>query len=517
MPVMDILPPLLLCRDFWSLAFGFLVITYAVYNIINNLFLSPLSRFPGPKLWAISRIPSQLSVLRGHSHLDISRLHEVYGPVVRIGPNELVFNTPAAFRDIYGSRPGQRTFLKDRNHYLPPANGVDHLLCAVESGVHARQRRLLSYAFSDRALKDQESLITKYVDLLIDRLREHAVKDSDEHKTKVDIKSWMNYTMFDITGDLMFSESFNCLEESQLHPWIGLIFNSIKALAIIGAVNQFPAISAILDKLIPRSVVQKGVDHFNLGCEKVDRRLEMGSDKPDFISVMLKNGLSKKDGQYGEDAKIMSRAELHSNAFILIIAGSETSATVLSGCIYYLCRHPTVMDRLINEIRGAFSTDSDINFNKTSTLTYLAAVIEESLRMYPPVVTGLARVPPAGGETVDGYFVPEGTTVSCHHYACYRSSSNFALPNEFIAERWLRTDTQFDSDKKDVLQPFSLGPQSCLGKNLAYAEIRLILCKLLFHFDIELCPESVNWVDQEVYFLWDKPALMVNLIERVTL
>lgn len=94
----------------------------------------------------------------------------------------------------------------------------------------------------------------------------------------------------------------------------------------------------------------------------------------------------------------------------LIIAGSETSATVLSGCIYYLCRHPTIMDRLVKEIRGTFTADSDINFSKTPTLSYLAAVIEETLRMYPPVVTGLARVPPADGETVDGHFVPEGVS-----------------------------------------------------------------------------------------------------------
>ncbi|KAL1863707.1 hypothetical protein Plec18170_000545 [Paecilomyces lecythidis] len=175
------------------------------------------------------------------------------------------------------------------------------------------------------------------------------------------------------------------------------------------------------------------------------------------------------------------------------------------------------MDHLVNEIRGTFTADSDINFSKTPALSYLAAVIEETLRMYPPVVTGLARVPPAGGETVHGDFVPEGTTVSCHHYASYRSLSNFVLPNEFIPERWLGTDPRFDSDKKDALQPFSLGPQNCLGKSLAYAEIRLILCKLLFHFDIELCPESVNWINQEVYFLWDKPALMVNLTDRSVL
>lgn len=148
----------------------------------------------------------------------------------------------------------------------------------------------------------------------------------------------------------------------------------------------------------------------------------------------------------------------------LIIAGSETSATLLSGCIYYLCQSPKILRTLVHEIRTAFGTDGDIIFASTAKLPYLAAVIEESLRMYPPFVTSLARVPPAGGGMVDGHYVPEDTIVACHHYASYHSTSNFALPDEFIPERWLGTDARFASDKKDVLQPFSLGPRNCLGK-----------------------------------------------------
>lgn len=58
----------------------------------------------------------------------------------------------------------------------------------------------------------------------------------------------------------------------------------------------------------------------------------------------------------------------------------------------------------------------------------------------------------------------EQTVVACHHYASYHSSSNFAWPDSFIPERWLGNDPRFTNDKKDVLQPFSLGPRNCLGK-----------------------------------------------------
>ncbi|KAJ5766345.1 uncharacterized protein N7511_003961, partial [Penicillium nucicola] len=479
------------------------------YSIVYAFWISPLRHFPGPKLWAISRIPMGISVLRGHNHLDITALHARYGPAIRISPGELAFNTAQSFRDIYGYRPGG-CFQKDRNHYLPPVNGVDHLLCAVDDADYTRQKRLLAHAFSDKALRDQEGLIRGYVDTLINKLR-LGVKHED---SLVDLKSWMNFTTFDITGDLMFGESFDCLNNSQLHPWIELIFGSLKLLAFYTVFNQFPSIKRILDLLIPAEFKQKSQEHFDLTAQKVDRRLEKRMGRPDFISAILQNGLGDETGQHFESKRTMTRAEIHSNGFILIIAGSETSATLLSGCMFFLCTHAEVMRGLVSEIRTAFEKESDINFRSQSGLTYLEAVIEESLRMFPPFVTSLARVAPQNGALVNGQFVAAGTIVSCHHYASYHSESNFAFPDRFMPERWLGTNPVFENDQKDVLQPFSLGPRGCLGKALAYFEIRLILCKLLFNFDITLSPESINWLDQKVYFIWEKPPLMVKLTDR---
>ncbi|KOS47976.1 hypothetical protein ACN38_g1098 [Penicillium nordicum] len=144
---------------FWGAAAGCLFLVWVTYSIIYAFYLSPLRHFPGPKLWAISRIPSNLSVIRGHNHLDILALHKEYGPILRLGPNELAFNTAEAFRDIYGARPGG-CFPKNRSHYIAPANGVDHLVCAVDHATHARHKRLLAHAFSEKALRDQEGLIT---------------------------------------------------------------------------------------------------------------------------------------------------------------------------------------------------------------------------------------------------------------------------------------------------------------------------------------------------------------------
>ena len=104
-------------------------------------------------------------------------------------------------------------------------------------------------------------------------------------------------------------------------------------------------------------------------------------------------------------------------------------------------------------------------------------------------------------------------------YGASRSKENFAQPHEFIPERWLNIDklsaSPFAKDRADALQPFSLGPRSCIGQNLAYFELRLILARMLFNFDIDLPngPHSgLLWTNQKTYATWVKDPFIVRLI-----
>jgi cytochrome P450 len=66
------------------------------------------------------------------------------------------------------------------------------------------------------------------------------------------------------------------------------------------------------------------------------------------------------------------------------------------------------------------------------------------------------------------------------------------------------------NDKKDVVKPFSNGSRDCIGKNLAYAEMRTIICRILFRFDMELLPDQEKWLNQQAALLWLKDSLMVR-------
>lgn len=102
----------------------------------------------------------------------------------------------------------------------------------------------------------------------------------------------------------------------------------------------------------------------------------------------------------------MTRDEIMGTSAILIMAGSETSATLLSGITFQLLKNPRVFEVLLKEIRGAFQSPDEMTFASEAKLTYLQACIDEALRVYPPVPIAVTRIAPPEGAIVDGHFVP---------------------------------------------------------------------------------------------------------------
>lgn len=221
----------------------------------------------------------------------------------------------------------------------------------------------------------------------------------------------------------------------------------------------------------------------------------------------------------------MDVEEIKTTAGSIVLAGSETTATLLSGLVYYLLNNPEVYEKTVQEIRTSFSSSEDINLDTISRLQYTQAVLTETMRLYPPVPASLDRCVPPGGGIVNGCPLPAGTIVQLFQESVYRLPTNFATPNEMHPERWFTDEKrpkEFDNDNRAVMQPFSYGPRNCIGQNYAYAEMRLITSKLLFRFDLSKPKEGTKerksfdeWRDtQLVKVLWEKPPLWVDLKER---
>ncbi|KUJ18640.1 isotrichodermin C-15 hydroxylase [Mollisia scopiformis] len=381
-----------------------------------------------------------------------------------------------AWTEIFQGRPGHPQYQKDPVWWGKQPGQAESLLSAGPRD-HSRMKKILSHGLTQRALKLQEPTVQKYVALLIDKLKDQVAESPAG--AVVDMVPWFNYTTFDIFGDLAYGESFDCLQHSKYHPWITILFKSVKAASFIIAARFYPLIDFLLMKCIPPSLKQMAKDHISLIEHK-----------------------------HNKDKGGMTLEEIQATLVFLTTAGSETTATALSGTLNYLAAHPDKMQILVEEIREAFKKEEQINCQTTQTLEYLNAVLNEGLRLCPPIPVMLPRVVPNHGDTICGAWLPGGTSISLQQWTLFRDPTYFHESGSFIPERWLPASTEkaspFFHGQRQAVQAFSVGPRSCMGKHLAWAEMRLILCRILWTFDVEAAGKAVKWEDLKTFLLVEK-------------
>lgn len=365
-----------------------------------------MSKIPGPKLAAFTRFILIYHRARGTSESWLSELHDKYGDVVRSAPNDISFATSRAWKDVYGYAPGSKLAknAKDPTYYAEYGKGIS--MVTADDSTHVRQRKLFSHAFSDKAIREQESIIQQNITQLISNLSKTA-----EASTKTDIVQDYNFASFDIMGDLAWGEPLGCLRNSAYTPWVSMIFSSVKLLALFAEVRSIPIFRSkttmrLIIKSLPKSVTEKAGKHMKQAEDRVDARIANGNSRPDIWGKVLAIDDEEERGQK------LHIDEIHANAQLFMVAGTETIATLLSGLTYYLLQNPEVMKTLTKEIRGSFTSGSDITIASMSELTYLDACVNEALRIYPPVPAGLPRCVARGGATICGYNLPEMVTTA---------------------------------------------------------------------------------------------------------
>ena len=441
----------------------------------------------------------------GTLDFKLRELHEKHGHIVRYGTNHLSMTDSAAFKDLYGY--GKNNLIKDPTVHGLMTKGQTELGIIQAGNVeHAKIRRQLAHAFSERALREQEGIIQGYVNTLITQLGEAA-----DHGEKVDIMHKYMYTTSDITSELAFGTSFDSLLKEDLRPLVHLQDKFGAFITRGRLLARFPMLAPLIALVMDRKAIGMIKQNRVWVSEVVDRRLEQGTmeEKRDFLSYVLKH----KD----EDVA-MTDNEIRETSRTMITAGAETSRTGLSTITYLLATHPEEMRRVQQEVRDAFPTEESIKFTEASSkLTYMLACLDEALRLHPAVPSHImGRVIGSDGpHVVAGEVMPPGTFIVMHPIASMTTSRNFSEPLTFHPERWSSDkDERFMNDDKAAFQPFSYGPRNCIGRNLAYSKMRLILARVLWNFDIELCEESQGWDQQKILGFWQGGPLWVKLRRR---
>lgn len=347
-------------------------------------------------------------------------LHSKYGEVVRIMPDELSFISPSAWQDIYTTKP---QLPKVSKGVFKSYNGVPSLATETVTEKHTRQRRILSHAFSERALREQEDILKKYTDLLIAKLHEQ-VASTEKPSAQLNIAAWYTFTTFDTIGDLCFNDPFHSLENEADHPWVASVWDGLKFGILSSASDYFPPLPVFVRRLMPQSVRDKAKQHFSWSQEKMTRRIKNKTSRPDFMTYILGNN---------EGEEKMTRDEIDSNAAFLILAGSETSAVTSSSSTYYMLKNPAVYERLKKEVRDAFTLMNDITVAATAKLPYLHAVISEALRLHAPGAVAVPRLVDRPGVVVSGHEIPVGVwlpTSDCYHRRGHADDSRHAAVSQ---------------------------------------------------------------------------------------
>ncbi|KIY72730.1 cytochrome P450 [Cylindrobasidium torrendii FP15055 ss-10] len=460
-----------------------LLAVYCICVAAHRLFFHPLRKYPGPRLaaatWLYRFYFDIISQGGGEIVTHLEDLHEIYGPVVRIGPNELHFSETKAFMDIYRMGNG---FTKEPWFY-DMFDMQESSFGFVDVHQHRARRELLNPLFNRRGIAQLQHVIRDEVDCLISQLG-----------STPDVPVNLHYAFRAVTLEIIMSYAFGkhigCLDTPGFNHQ--LLIDIEGALRGAATIKWFPIISTVLSTL-PEAItvalvpsMRSAFDVRNMLATQIDEiladdRVLQDADH-DVVYTHLLNPTNEKHIR-------PSRKSLLDEAHLLIQAGSDTVGNTVYTGLFYAMNDPDIDKALRSELDAAWKKmDEALPLQQLEQLPYLTAFIKESLRVSHGVVSPLPRI--VHQDTViAGHPVPAGTVVASGITIVHYDPDIFESPREFHPERWLSTDA---AELEKFLVPFGRGSRQCLGLNLAWAELYLIFGNIFRKLDFKMHDTGVE-------------------------
>jgi cytochrome P450 len=404
-------------------------------------------------LRGLRRNPLEYLVELERTHGDICRF--------RIGPYvAFVLNNPDYIKHVLQTN--HRNYTKSMLYrFIRPVVG-DGLLRS-EGELWRRQRRLIQPAFQPRQMAGFVETFGLETSRCLDRWL--AAADAGQ---VLDMHAEMMALTFQIIGRAVCSADVS--ESTQAMFW-GFETAMTETMYLLNTPIHIPlAVPTRRNRRYKRSirVIKRIVN------ELVDQRYASAGTHGDVLDDLI----AARDPDSGQG---MGDAQLRDEVITLLVAGHETTTNALTWTLYLLARHPDVLAKLRREcqerLQGRIPGSADV-----ASLSYTRMVVEESMRLYPPVWEIERRA--TGPDVIDGYEIPAGATVSISQYVMHRSPRFWAEPATFDPERFA-PERQAERHRF-VYFPFGAGPRVCIGNHFALAETVVVLAAFAQHLIPEL-------------------------------
>ncbi|KAI1143994.1 cytochrome P450 3A13 [Hypoxylon sp. FL0543] len=434
---------------------------------------SPLSSIPGPKISLFSSWVLKYHEFHAHRTRYVHQLHQRYGPVVRIAPNEVSFASSEGVKEIYGS--GGSGYDKTEFYNLFTVYGRRTMFSTLNKEDHARRKRVLADRYANTNILKSGSL-----EGIRERSRRFIERCSKSIGGSVDVFICLHDYAFDCVTHHLFhpygSDSLRDLRDEEIMKQVTFddslqnrlvqYYNPTLHKIVGGVLSLFakPRQTPLADNLVMSASAKTSPAQFTL------------------LSRM-------QDKNYG-----MEQLDMAAECLDHMAAGIDTTGDALCFLMWEISQPRSfhVQRRLQEELRA----NPDTGLEK---LLYLDAVVSEGLRCFPAIPMSLPRYVPSGGRTIDGYYIPEGTIVSCQAYSAHRiDEAVFPRPDMFDPDRWLQQTGELD--RKRLFFAFASGGRGCIGKHLALAEMKILLRDVYSRFttlpDPSMTAQDMEMSDQ---------------------
>ncbi|CAE7014930.1 hypothetical protein P3342_004024 [Pyrenophora teres f. teres] len=463
-------------------AVAFIVYVLGLYTY--RLYFHPLATFPGPKLAAVTTWYEAYYeiVLKGQYSPQISKLHDEYGPIIRVTPNELHIRDSRFFEQVY-----PKNVHLDKEGWDKRFGCGGGLITTVDAQDHKRRRAAVTHMFSRRSILDFIHIIYRHIDTLSVRMQ-----DFEARNEPINLSRAFPALTGDIIMDYFFGFNYNQLK----HPEFESFHDAFIKIGGVGHVaTQFPAILPIMNSIpdwitewlqpATKTVLMFKRDQWNLIGRTLSGDTLKSNDAPRtiFDQILTSQQLPACD---------KTHRRLADEAQIIIGGGVATTAFSLSIAAYHIIANPRIYERLHRDLVAAFPNRDVIELGPCERMPYFKAVVLEAVRLSYGLT---ARNPRTFSKELryGEWVIPGRTCVSMSIPEVSHDESIFPSSHEFIPERWLddpKTDDGIPLER--FMVSFGRGTRACMGINLAYVEMYLTLAMMFRRYRFELHETTVE-------------------------